>query len=533
VAGLPARVARDERGFSLVEVLFATIILFFVATAILGLVASTTVTAQTARQKNALVNAVNSFIEEVKGYDFDDVGMENPETGEAEGILSETTTITADGFQIVIRPTITWVDDPNITGTEDYKFIRIEAEAQIGAAGSPITYVAETQVRNPDIGWGFGEFSSNTPPEIFFGTDAPEEMEVVSGAAVPISADASHTMDSGVLTNMFFYVGSQPIRNAGWEKASFTINAPTYSMGTPFYWDTTALMDDGETRISPDGIRTVKIEVWDNLGQQAYKIRRVVVDNDMPPAPPPAQYVGSTGDVLSLEWEPLIDGTDPVPGYFVGIDEDCGKGRWLHTHWRCVDDWEPTTYGVSVTSDTEYHDGSLDYDPTPEHYHDYVDEFRRFRVRLYGITASGAWSSMTVSGPFISRPELTGTYVVEATSPSRNQTALKMWNDIYWTDPKFPVSGVEYTLWRSTSADMSGATAVFSSTDEEQMHYQDYEEDSGPSHKTHHNRYYYQLETSFLATGPDSPGEVETVWSNVIGPNGAGNETGELPHTSW
>lgn len=507
---------RNDGGFSLIEVLFATLILFFVATALIGLAASTTVTAATAKQKNVMVNAVNSFFEQIKSYEYDDIGMLNPGSGEVPGILSDTTTMTVEGFVVVVKPEVTWVNDPNIVGTQDYKFLRIVVEATPAGGGNTISFVSETQVRNTAVGWGFGDSSTSTPPTIEFKSGSPTEMQTVSGTAVYVGATATHPMENGLLTNMYFYVGAQPLRNAAWGMAQFTINGSSHSQD--FYWDTTALMDDNVTRISPDGIRTIKIEVWDNLGQQAYKVRRVMVDNQPPPAPGKARMAWTTNGVLGLEWDMVMDGTDPVWAYFVGVDEDQGTGAWVHTHERCGDNVQATTYEMPIII------GS------------YTQGFRRFRIRLYSESPL-YMSAATNADPMVTPPALTGTWSITRTTSGADATCTGK-NTLNWTAPKFPVSSFAYTLRRSLNADMSGATTVFTTTNKDTVTYVDTVPSpakTGRKQDTFHDQYYYQLQATFMPSGPNPPSTARTVYSNVAGPNGTtsgtGTYTGEMTVT--
>jgi hypothetical protein len=360
-------------------------------------------------------------------------------------------------------------------------------------------------VRDDDMGWGWAGSGSTTGtaetselPQIIFGAGSPEEDDVISGTAIPVYAEAIHPMTNGLLTNMFFYVDTQPLRNTSDDMAQFTINAQT---GNRFFnWDTTAALDDG-TPISPDGIRTLKIEVWDNIGQQDYKIRRVYVDNDRPPDPGGVWVEWKTDNTLAVAWDQVMDGTSPVYSYFVGVDEDYGTGLWEHTHWRCGDGVQDLRYEIPVT------DPSLAYDP-----------FRRFRIRHYSQSPSTGMSWYAITGPFVTPPTLSGYSDTTLTKKNKNFWNYTVRTGLQWTGPQFPISAVEYTVWRSESSDMSGRQIAFSTTDPDLTDCED--EVTGTSRGNAADEYYYQLEASFVASGPDATGAWESVWSNVAGPTG-------------
>ena len=74
------RLHTDDSGMTVVEVVVASFILFFVLTAVLGLVGATTQTSVSAKQRTAMTNAVSSYIEHVRSLPFNRVALstDNP-----------------------------------------------------------------------------------------------------------------------------------------------------------------------------------------------------------------------------------------------------------------------------------------------------------------------------------------------------------------------------------------------------------------------------------------------------------------------
>src|SRR5512139_635268 len=72
---LGSRSRSDDSGMSVVEVVVASFILFFVLTAVLGLIGATTKSSISARQRTAMTNAVSSYIEHVRALPFDQVAL--------------------------------------------------------------------------------------------------------------------------------------------------------------------------------------------------------------------------------------------------------------------------------------------------------------------------------------------------------------------------------------------------------------------------------------------------------------------------
>jgi type II secretory pathway pseudopilin PulG len=186
---------------TLVEVVVAIVIFFFVLTAIFGLLGATTNMSLLSNERALLVNAMNSYIEEVRSMPYTSVGVDM--TGApVPGTLSVETTETVGSYQLVITPTITWVDDPSIAGATNYKQLTVDGSL---VRGGEVVYTLSmsTYIRQEAPP---GDYQ---PPTIVFGPGSPLESSpptVVRGRTVLIDAIAESTMPGARLVSMSFQV---------------------------------------------------------------------------------------------------------------------------------------------------------------------------------------------------------------------------------------------------------------------------------------------------------------------------------------
>ncbi len=162
----PAR--HHDDGFTLVEVVVAASILFFVLTAILGLVLATNQMTAMAKERASVTNLVSSRLDWVRAQPFAWV---------AQGNLASETTTTADGFTVTLTYTVT--DKSTINGTKE---IRVVARAT--KAGHPdVTMSAFAAIRNVDGGITQGGLGGGAP-SITFENPSPVQDAVLFGSNV-------------------------------------------------------------------------------------------------------------------------------------------------------------------------------------------------------------------------------------------------------------------------------------------------------------------------------------------------------------
>jgi hypothetical protein len=267
---------------------------------------------------------MNSYIEGVRSMPYSDVGVDM--TGApVDGTLSEETSQTTEGYVIVIRPTVTWVDDPDIDpGTNDYKQLTVDGTISRGGAVvyslSMSTYVRQEAPT--------GEY---TRPTITFGSGSPVEASppaVVRGRTVLIDAIAETTMPGAHLVSMSFQVspGGIYLRDQSGNSAIWELDSTTATK--QFYWDTMALNEDGEPFVT-DGEYTITVEVVDSNQKRVYQTRRVFVDN-YPPDPPSDLVANAllSGVQVPMTWTTSMDGRSQTDHYVLSVGPQAADGTW-------------------------------------------------------------------------------------------------------------------------------------------------------------------------------------------------------------
>ncbi len=136
--------ADNDLGFTIAEVVIAAGVVFLMASALLSLVVASHTMAIRAQEREHLVNFTASYMEWIRGLRYVEVG-----TGPREdppGSVTATSTVVG-AYAMQIAPTITWVDDPAIPGTRDYKRVSLVATACVSASGGNVmTYELESIV---------------------------------------------------------------------------------------------------------------------------------------------------------------------------------------------------------------------------------------------------------------------------------------------------------------------------------------------------------------------------------------------------
>jgi type II secretory pathway pseudopilin PulG len=319
-----SRIADRDEGMTLIEVVVAIVIFFFVLTAIFGLLGATTNMSVFSKERTLLVNAMNSYIEGVRSMPYTEVGVDM--TGaEVPGMLSQETSQTLDGYTIVIRPTVTWVDDPDINpGTNDYKQLTIDGtisrRGEVVHSLSMSTYIRQEAPQ--------GEY---TRPTIVFGSGSPAEASpptVVRGRTVLVDAIAETTMPGARLVSMSFQVspGGIYLRDQSGNSAIWELDSTTATK--QFYWDTMALNEDGDPFVT-DGEYTITVEVVDSNQKRVYQTRRVFIDNYPPDAP--SDLVANallSGTQVPMTWTTSMDGRSESDHYVLALGAQTLDGNW-------------------------------------------------------------------------------------------------------------------------------------------------------------------------------------------------------------
>jgi prepilin-type N-terminal cleavage/methylation domain-containing protein len=124
------RAARREAGFTLVEVIMATVIFVIVSTALINVVSSATAADGLARQRTIGLELAQQETEYIHQLAYPDIGTHTSggQFGNPPGVILDTQTKLVKGLWYTLTTRIRWVNDPAptafVTGA-DYKQVRI------------------------------------------------------------------------------------------------------------------------------------------------------------------------------------------------------------------------------------------------------------------------------------------------------------------------------------------------------------------------------------------------------------------------
>lgn len=145
---------KTNKGFSLIEVMFAAAIFAIVAVSVYSGFTSVTNLISASRDKIAGVDVLNAEMELVRNLSFTNVGIEG---GIPDGLLLATTTVTKDGRVFTIVRSIRNIDDPfdgTIGGTPndlspaDYKLVQINATCENCKKNLNVSTIAHVAPKN-------------------------------------------------------------------------------------------------------------------------------------------------------------------------------------------------------------------------------------------------------------------------------------------------------------------------------------------------------------------------------------------------
>ncbi len=493
-----ARTVESDEGMTIVEIVVASTILFIALTALVPLLFTTTKMAQQTKAKTVALNAMNSYVEQARAITYDDLGVDGTSI---PGDLASESVLSLEGFSVVIKPTVEWVDDPNMLGTQDYKRLIVDASVSSSSMAT-MTYTMTTFV------WGAPyEQETAALPEVAFTTNSPAADAVVSGVSVIVGGRAETDLTAGFISSMVLKVDASYLPNS--------LNPPDFAswapMTTPyeqsFYWDTTAqyLVVDSETgdpildaegqqqylAFSPDGIRVLKVEAWDNLSGHSYVTRRVLVDNYAPLTPGAPTGACSTSTNADVTWPTAMDGTEGAALYNLIVYKQPTSSA-DDSAWPQANAVQVSTTSSSMT----------------------VLPFSRYYAVVQAqspLAHKSDWSA--ASAKFVSRPELSGTTLQKVTkSSSKYKITTTVVLDV--TNPNFAVSGtVLYDVWRSTDlATLGTGSAYMSNVAFDSGTWTDTIVDSTSYSKNSTTpTYYYKVKASFTPYG----GTSTESWTNT------------------
>ncbi len=520
---------RGDAGMTLLELMIAAVILLIAVSALLGLLLKSTQMSVQAKEQNVATAASHSYLEAVRSMPFASVGVAGGAGGSIEGSLPVNTVARSGSFEITITPTVTWVDDPAISGVQNYK--QVVVVVSVGAlTRRPVVQTYATYVRAPGEivaipgGTTGGTGGTAVPVISFVDGQAPASGAVIRGNSIMVTAHVSTPNTGGTIKRLQMFCGVPVLFGAGGgipsnsgttgEWIDLAVQSGTYS----FYWNTLATQADG-TPYYPDGQRKIYIVAYDNQSRPGTVERWVTIDNQPPTAcSSPPVPVENSDHTITIAWGPSMDGagvSDYATYYTVHPWSDragvsgtpiAGSGP---TGWNDV----PDSGAVHFVSPT--------YDPAaPSYRWTSALPFTRYWFRILPAnsfgqspSANGGMTDQTVV-PLVTRPKIKGTYQSTKTGSGSNEKITTNLT-LAITPPTFSTSAISYQVWRSTNGvtwpagdaanQFAAAGPTYTRSDE------------ALGNKAVVAAYYYKYVVTFTPGG-NKDATSRTIESHVVGP---------------
>lgn len=413
--GMRRRFAPDD-GMTLVEVVIASAILFFIMTAILGLVGRTTLMSVQAKQMNAVNNAINSYVEWARVRPF------------AELDSLEATTFAAGEYTVSIvphaEPTANqylkdlWL---GVTVTAPNGFMRV--------VNTMVIIHDRTQYMTQ------AEQSALTDPTIVILAASPP-----NGTPIWVDGSASYWKDgSGITRPVTLSARATATEGRTIEEVFFTANTDTTILQDVFgntaewlnpTWTNTPIFNvdlkQGGGTVFVEGERTVYAFVRDSAGVIRQSTRTWVVDNVAPEKPPwPVQLEDNGPGARLVFWPLVMDGTHPAYQYETSTRRQPLEPVAGWADWPLVGGYKgpATGYLLNTTPMSRYLANSRALSPR-------------------GLATAGGAGTYLVT-----RPLITGTYAVV-----RRGSTPKGWDvtaTLAATPPSFESTGTTYQWYEN------------------------------------------------------------------------------------
>lgn len=435
----------DDEGMTLVEILVASVIMFIILTAVLGLVAQTTAMGMQAKRKTMLTNAVSAYVERVQGMPFEEIGVSTETSGTLEPTYTYVDPNNAE-FTITIVPVVEW------DGTAPLKTLVMDVT--LTDARGTVVQTMRTSVAIRDRAQYLQQASRDpaTDPRVRFDYPTPPEGSVVWGESWsegPLNIYVLAEAQAGrFLESIQVWCDDQwLLENSFGTRAQWGMDPSTTSWSnSSFYWDTLqteeVVQPDGTTpemAIIPDGMRTLSVYALDSAGVSVFAIRHLLVDNYAPSKPGMPVAVVRSAWLTNLSWAAAMDGTTPADHYGLAPYRLRAATDPLSPAWLPVAMADSTSVAPAVAFST--------------------DPFSRYWVSVRAESPRNNASEYAGPVIFTSRPLMTGAYSVTqrvADGVTYYRTSL----NLAVTPPAFATHVAPVYTWNWVYADGTSAKAT-------------------------------------------------------------------------
>lgn len=464
-------VLRRQHGFTIVEILFATVILFFLLTALLTTMNVSMTMSTKARYSTVATHLTEQQIEFARQLAYESVGILGAPSGEPSGTLVANETTMVENLTFTIERDVEWVDDP-ADGTggadgqpRDYKRLTVTVSWSDRVSSGRVSLVTnfreeDAQGIAPNV-----EFTAVTPTSsvIIHNPSAPSGAVGDGGIAVihgtstearwQATADDSADPNGGIASLTFFFDGLAMIDSFGntcsWAPSG---KVPVFTRPESLGFTINSLAATGTSQFYPDGRHVVRVECWDDSGMRDFRERIAYVDNFPPTTPASITASPGTGNEsrynqMNVSWAAAADGNIPAPYYDLYRNPYTGAGGYV---------FKERVSGTSITTETlRNDDASPPGTPFPN---------GSVRVWYFGVNAASiaGWTSGTVYSTThaISSPGMAGRVIYQSGNGVNKTYRLYLqWGDRSWSTAY--TTTIKYDLAMSGTASTASPPNLF------------------------------------------------------------------------
>jgi hypothetical protein len=452
------RASRDE-GFSIIEVVVAASILFFVITAVLGLVATSQRMTATAKRRSVLTNAMAEHVDSLRATPYSQITIESVPA--AQDVMYQ-------GFTVHFVHRVVYSDGE---GGKYLKSIYVTGSTTIG--GVSYSTRAVVHIKNPSVDAPAGglidpdkpwiEFDSATPPP-----DAVLADDFVNSTQLSIKLKTTAHSPGDQIVRVEYKVAGIAVRDSitiTGREAIFVAPADFASAGdivTETGWHT------GQEGIA-DGFQTLSITAWDNVGRYGNESRRFIVDNVAPDVAgnPTAQPVTDVTAKLAFTTAPDPPGqsTTWATRYHYVLFKETSTGPYTGPasqdppsgHWtQRVSTWVPSIPDAP-TSVQMSKSGTMTVDGVP------TEPFSRYWASIVAGSPRLEGPASRMAIPFVSRPAISPSASYPSTSTTDYRKTARLTFTAYTVSlfiskPSFPVDAAATTYSFMAKDSLVGST---------------------------------------------------------------------------
>jgi prepilin-type N-terminal cleavage/methylation domain-containing protein len=355
----------DQQGFTLVELVVALALLAIVA---VGFLTSTSLgfrTVAVARQRQTASELATARLEHLRNVPYDQVALSSAPSHNAdathpnhwvstdgatydisgEGDVEDLIVDTANGDVLLLEDPVqvgstvmeiyqyaTWVDDPAIPGTQDYRRVTVVVRYKAPSSNGVNQFVRASTLFTPGtvtITGGGSSTTTTTPPgstTVPSSTTTTTSGSCLGDTTAPTgsfsigasgAADAGYTASQNASLHMSFADGCLPI------VVNFSNDGATW--GTDVVYD--ASSPQVSWPLSPgNGPKTVHGRVRDGAGNTVVlPVANVILDATPPTTPSGVTYsISCSGPdrTIDIDWGASVDGEGNLWGYRVEVSTD-------------------------------------------------------------------------------------------------------------------------------------------------------------------------------------------------------------------